>query len=667
MLWLPVLFACGIGGYFALSVEPDWWWLALLALCCMGLLLWRARLWWPIAAMGVGLVWASICSHYQAVTPLEKEMNWAEISGRIIEIADVPKGYRITLDEVAIKGVAPEKTPERVRLKLRGTYDDLISGQHISLRGGLLPAAGPVMPHAFDFSRFFFFRDIGAVGYGLPPVKVLKGQDEGWDGLLLTRARAKLSRRIRAQLPPEEGAVAAALMTGDRSAISERVNEMMRTTNLSHILAISGMHMALVTGMIFLVLRYGLVRVAWMRHRRHLKKIAAATALVCGALYLLMSGMPISAVRAFVMVCLLLGAVLIDRTPAPMRSLAVAAMLLLIYDPSNLLEPGFQLSFAATVALIAWYESLRRHADDAMLRGQWSKRAMLYLGGVLMTSLVAEFATAPLVLYHFNSISFYGMIANMVVMPLVSFLIMPMLVLAALLMPLGLEWLPLQVAGYGIHWMILVAEWTAALPFSQIYVASFSLVNMVLFALGALWLMIWQRRVRYAGVVLMVLAVVILRTDHLPQLLISKDMKQIAAEVDGQMMLLRGRSNGFVAEQWANGLGEKSLPVYKANEAQDNVSWRCDALGCVYRLGDKQIAFPEQFSALPQDCTEADLVIANIYMDDPHCKDAIVIDRKALAHGGSHWLWLDGDEMRMGNSAAEQGARLWGQQSIRQE
>jgi competence protein ComEC len=666
VLWLPVVLMAGMLLYFSLPDEPNPTSLLPLAgLPFATQFTWRRnRLigWLFIAAclMAAGFFWAKIYTDAQAVIMLERETRIVPVQGRVIEVGDVEEGLRLVLDEVVIDGVSEAQTPQRIRVTLRGSDTPLLTGERISLRAGLLTPAGPVMPGGFDFARYFFFRGIGAVGYAIPPVTKLREAETNTFSLKVTAWRQVLSERIRSQMSDPEGAVAAALMTGDRAAIPTDINDAMRDTNLSHILSISGMHMAIISGLVFISVRLLLIVIPFTRHLRHTKKIAAALALIVSACYLVISGFPVSAVRAFVMVALMLGAVLIDREVTPMRSLMIAALMIILYNPASPLDPGFQLSFIATAALIAWYERVRLAADHAAEAEHYIRRAAIYIGGILVTSLVAELPTTLFVIYHFNSLSIYGMIANLLVSPLVTFLIMPGIILAFLLMPFGLEYWPLLGVEWGISGMMAIAQYVSSIPYAQFFIPGFPGWSMVLIAFGTLWVILWRKRVRWYGLAMVAIGLSGWATHDFPDLLISKDGKQIAGRIDGELRMLQGRAESFIPQQWANGSGVELLPVQKKN-THDH--WRCDTLGCVHRYRDMIIAMPKEHEAMAKDCVKAQIIIAPFYIDEG-CASATIIDRADLMQKGSHWLWL-GNDIRMQSTAELQGNRPWNAHGVK--
>ncbi len=665
VLWLPIGLCLGMLAYFALPFEPDA--RSLFGLPC--LLVWwrwlarRGSVWrWAMLAImivALGFASAKFFTDRQPHRLLEKDLKFATMSGQLIEVADVVGGLRLTLDHVSIEGLELAQTPRRVRVSLRGTGHQAITGQWVTLRGGLMPPTGPVMPGAFNFARFFYFRGIGAVGYAIPPLKVIEAAPESmWDDveLALTAFRERLSARIREPLKPVEGAIAAALMTGDRAAIPDDINEAMRDSNLSHILSISGLHMVMMSGLIFFATRFLLVFNPLTQHGFHNKKIAAAVALIVTGLYLLVSGLPASAVRAYIMVVLVLGAIICDREVVPMRSLVWAAILLLLFNPSYVLEPGFQLSFFATAGLIAWYERVRAAADRALMREQHVQRMLIYIGGVLTTSFVAEAVTTPFILYHFNSVTFYGAVANLLVEPLNLIVIMPSMIVAFFAMPFGLEAWPLYAMQAGISGMVWVAQMVADIPYARMFAPALTDAGMVLSMLGWCWVMIWHKRARWLGLLLVGIGISSMLWVQLPDLLISRDGKQIAARIEGELVALQGRRLSFVPQQWANGYGMNELNYI----AKNHPDFKCDALGCVAHVKGKVIAIPKTDEALLEDCNKADVVLISFGLGRRKCYADVMIDARARERNGGHWLWLENDgSIRIGNTAQTQGSRPW--------
>jgi competence protein ComEC len=398
-----------------------------------------------------------------------------------------------------------------VRVALIGTDLDAAPrpGARIRVYARLLPPGGPVEPGAFDFRRKAFFEGLGGVGYARGPVLDLgtaaSAGARDAARLWLAGARMRLADGIRAALPGREGAFAAAIVTGDRSAIGEAEAEALRAANLSHLLAISGLHMGILTGLVFLALRLLFAAIPGLVLRYPVKKVAAAGALVAGAAYLAVAGATVATQRAFLMAAVVFVAVMLDRPAITLRALALAAVLVLLVHPVSLFDVGFQMSFAATTALVAGFEAFGRRGGRAAGRrpqgtaARIGRRIALYAGGVLVTSLVAGLATAPFAAFHFNRLAPYGLPANLAAVPVMGLWIAPAAILSALAAPFGLAEWPLALMGAGIGWVLAVAETVAGWPGAWRPVAAAPGAALLAIALGGLWLALWRSRVRLAG------------------------------------------------------------------------------------------------------------------------------------------------------------------------
>lgn len=551
--WVPVCVAIGIGLYFQLPAEPSLLAAALLAvggLAGLALGVWRPARIGPVA-IGVGLValgltWAAVRANSVAAPTLDFRY-YGPIEGRVVEIDRSASGaVRLTLDRVVLEDMAPARIPARVRVSLHGDGPHVMPepGMVVILTGHLSPPPGPVEPGGFDFARMAWFERLGAVGYTRTPVLMLLEPDKGAAGLLLYRWRHDLSAAIRARMPERTGPVAAAITTGDRSAIPEEVMEDLRVSNLAHLLAISGLHMGLLVSVVFGAMRLGFAAVPALALRLPAKKVAAVIALLAGAGYLALSGGAVATERAFVMVAVMLGAVLLDRRALTLRAVAIAALIVLTLRPEALTGPGFQMSFAATTALVAVFGALRG------LEAEWLPRWVRPVFAVLVSSLVAGLATAPIAAAHFNRIPHYGLVANVLSVPVMGFVVAPAAVLAAVLAPLGLAQPALWIMDLGLAWILGVAHWVAGFDHAVSHVVMPDRTVLPLLALGALFVVLWQGRGRWAGVAPAALALLVWSGTERPTLLVSDTGGLIGLMGPEGRVLSRERGESFAAESW---------------------------------------------------------------------------------------------------------------------
>ncbi len=510
-LWLPVALGLGVWGYLALAAEPPGWTAAAPLLPAAALASGLARrggvagVWIAAALTAAAIGYAAALLHARAVdAPALDRVVVETVEGRVTGIGRAASGApRVALDRVTVYGLEPGATPERLRITLIETGREAVPGPGARVRvyARLFPPGGPVEPGAFDFRRRAYFERLGGVGYALGPV--LRVPSAAPDGprdaaaMALARLRARIADGLRHALPGPEGAFAAAIVVGDRSAIGETEAEALRAANLAHLLAISGLHMGILCGLVFASVRLAVAAVPALALAWPGKKIAAVAALLAGAGYLALSGATVPTQRAFVMVAVALVAVLLDRPALTLRALAVAAAIVVLLRPVSILDPGFQMSFAATLALVATFERLRPPSARA---GQGAlRRVGLYAAGVLLTSLVAGLATAPFAAAHFNRLPLWGLPANLVAVPVMGLWIAPAAVLAGLLAPLGLAGPALDALGLGIGWVLTVAREVAGWPGAVRPVAAAPDGALALVALGGLWLAIWRSRLRAFG------------------------------------------------------------------------------------------------------------------------------------------------------------------------
>ena len=649
--WVPVFLAVGIGGYFALPQEPGL--VAYALLTCVAVLFaafavrWPgawAPLAWAIALSVSGLIWAGARSH-SVSTP---SLNWryyGPIEGRIVAIdRSASDAQRITLDQVRLNRVAFDKVPERVRISLHGGAAELEPGQRVMTTGHVSPPQGPVEPGGFDFRRYAWFKQLGGVGYSRTPVLILEPSNRSSGDLRVLRMRLAISEHVRDRLAGDIGGFAAAITAGDRSSISQKTMQDLRTSNLAHLLAISGLHMGLLAGFIFSALRIGISLFPPLALRLPVKKLAACGALIVASGYLVLSGGNVATQRAFVMVAVMLCAVLVDRRALSLRAVAVAAVIVLLLRPEALLGPGFQMSFAATTALVAVFGVIRDR--EISFGPRWVSAVM----GVVLSSVVAGLATAPIGAAHFNTMAHYGLVANLLSVPLMGILVIPSAVLAVVLFPLGLDWIGLDLMGFGLVWILSVAEWVSNLPGTQGYAPTPASWILPVFAFGFLWVVLWRGRLRWAGSVAIACAFIGWSFAHRPAVLVAGTGGLIGVMTDEGRALSKSKGNGFIAKVWLENDGDGA----KQTAAAERWPGGQGKLRTIEYDGARIFHVTGKRAAQSlTSCSAKDLVISAVplALDGP-CD---VYDAKRLLQTGSLALGSEG----IVTSESLSGNRLW--------
>ncbi len=474
--WLAVAFCVGAAVYFVLPREPLFPALATLTLVFAGAAAVgyrRGGAWRPATLLAVflaGATMAEIRVERLDGPQIERAVS-ASLSGRVVSNEGrVELRPRIVLDRLASSAFESTPVPKQIRLTLSERYGLPPLGSRVSLRARLMPVGGPIVPGGYDPHRAAFFDGIGGSGFLLGGWKLEEPAARFSADLAVARTRRAIKERIVAAEPGQAGPVAAALLVGDRSGLTEETKESLRIAGMAHILAISGLHMMLVAGTTYFALRALFALSPRLSLGFPIRKWAAVSALLVVTVYLALSGGGAATVRAYVMAAIVFGAILVDRPAISMRNLAIAAFVVVGLGPESVMEAGFQMSFGAVVALIAVWEYWRdrgvaRLADRDVLPGSRVLRAgWRSVFAVALTTIVAGLATGPFAAYHFERVASYSLIGNLLAAPLVSLVIMPFGLLALVAMPFGLESLPLAVMGRGIDALLAVAAWVESLP-----------------------------------------------------------------------------------------------------------------------------------------------------------------------------------------------------------
>jgi competence protein ComEC len=664
LLFAPLCLGLGIGGYFALPVEPGWTGWASIAvvaavLALLGHRLSRGRLaGFGFVVLGVAVVLAGLL-----VAGLRTEVTrapvlgfryYGPVEGRVVKIdRSASEAVRLTLDRVRLERVAPEVRPERVRVSLHGAQGYLtpVPGQRVAMTAFLSAPEGPVEPGGFDFRRMAWFDRIGGVGYTRAPALLLDPGETGFGALAVHRLRQRIALAVRAQLPGEAGAFAAAITTGDRAQMSAEALDALRGSNLAHLLAISGLHMGLLTGFVFTALRYAMALVPGLADRVAIRKVAAVLALQAGAFYLALSGGNVATERAFIMVSVMFGAVLLDRRALTLRAVAIAALAILLVQPEAMTEPGFQMSFAATTALVAAFGALRDW--PAWQPPRWMQGPL----GVLVSSAVAGAATAPFAAAHFNQVSHFGLIANLLAVPVMGALVMPLAVLAALLAPVGLSGLALTLMGYPIGWILGVARWVSGLDGAVGHVPSPGPWVLPLIALGGLGVVLLAGRPRALGAVPLVFGFALWGEAERPTALVAGSGGLVGVIGPEGRALSKPRGDGFAATVWLENDGD---PVAQERAfARRGFSGKSGARTAW--IGAHQLAHLTGQGAGDRAiaaCASADIVVTSVAVEAAP-EGCALYDETRLATTGALALIEEGGILRIVTVADTSGARPW--------
>ena len=702
--WAPVAIGAGAAFYFGLKSEPSTWW-AVVFMAASGFAVWKSRSLRVVACAAffcaIGFIAADIRTAAVSAPVLKKELAIGVISGRLVSVEEGASRRRLLIEPATIEGLGPAEAPKRIRVNWKGAEFSVAPGDIITLRAGLSPPPPPAAPGAYDFARHLYFQGIGAVGYAVSAPQLVTRQSEADRSLAVEFSagveamRLHVFRRITSAASGDGAAIVAAIVTGKREAISARAEAALRDTGLAHLLAISGLHMGLATGLVFFTVRFGLALIEPVALRYPIKKWAALAALASGFFYLLLSGGGWSARRAFIMAAIMMTAVLADRRALSLRNVAIAATLILLTTPEAVFHPGFQMSFAAVTALIAAYEWIGEKTAygqkiDASLYGdgdanraqagrtgfrslfnrtadeKGSVRIVRYLVYLGVTDTICAIATAPYALFHFNRVALFSLPANMAAMPLMGFWIVPAAVVGLVLAPLGLDGPVWRFAAAGMEVVLWVAQGVAAWPGAVSITPQWPISAMLALTLGGLFLCLMRAPWRLGGLVAIPVAALMVALNQSPQIFVANSGLNAAIAVAGgeELAVFSRRRDRFDASLWKEAIG---LDPEIASSVRMKEHGRCDKRGCVVRYAeestgeDRLISFLNDSQALQEDCARADLVVAFFPVSggDWRACRAVLIDRRSIWRRGAHAVYLNDGVIRVKTVSETRGLRPW--------
>ncbi|WP_416609404.1 ComEC/Rec2 family competence protein [Sphingomonas sp. MJ1 (PH-R8)] len=659
-LWIPVALGTGIAAWFVLPNVSSWMAFLLCALGVgasgmvfptagrLGRIVAGAGL---LAALGCALVWWRA---ERVAAPVLARPGVFALTARVERVEPLPARelVRLRLAPVDMPTLPPIV---RVNVPQEALPVGAGPGAVLRLRARLVPPPPPAVPGAYDFTRVAWFDRVGATGRGFAPIEVVTPAVTPGAGL-----RNRLAAHIQQQVPGSEGGVAAALVTGDRGAIGEDADEAMRRAGLAHLLSISGLHVTAVVGATMLLLLRLLALVPALALRVRLPLVAASGAALAAIGYTWLSGAEVPTIRSCVAALLVLAALAMGREAITLRLVATGAFLVLLLLPESLAGPSFQLSFAAVTAIVALHEHPRvRRWFQARDEGL-PRRLLRGLGSLLLTGIAVEAVLMPIGLFHFHKAGLYGALANIVAIPLTTFVVMPAEALALLLDLLGLGAPVWWVVERALSLLLWIAQTVAAAPGSVAALPSMPGGAFGLMVAGGLWLALWRTRARLLGLAPFVAGALWALATPAPDLLVTSDGRHLAIRTpQGGMAILRDRAGDYVRDTLGEGGGvEGELPPLAE---QPNA--RCTADVCVvdvaardriWRVVATRSGYLLPVGDLIAACRDADIVVSERRLPRGCTPRWLRLDRPVLAQTGGIAIRFDPPEARRARAPGDQ-------------
>jgi len=620
-LWLPIGLMAGIGAWFTLPDRNGWiaFLLAAAALAMAGFAAAAGGSRWGraigifalAACLGCALAWVRA---ERVAAPRLERAQLLTFAGRIESVQALPsdRGQRLLV------APAGEGLPARLRLNVppEKTLPGLAPGATIRARAWMMPPAPMAAPGAYDFARAAWFQRIGGSGRALDLAVVAAPDARGWN-VRLASLRQRLSAHIRGQLGGGEGAIAAALATGDQGAIPKPDAEAMRRAGLAHLLSVSGLHLTAVVGAVMLLTLKLLALSPTLALRFRLVAVSAGVGALAGIAYTLLTGSEVPTIRSCVAALLVLAGVALGREALTLRLLAVGALIVLLLWPESLVGPSFQLSFAAIASIVALHENPRiqtwlSRRDEGPLM-----RLGRFLFGLVLTGLVVEIALAPIALFHFHRTGLYGAAANVIAIPLTTFVVMPLEALALLFDMVGLGAPFWWLTGKTLAVLLWLAHATAGAPGAVAMLSSMPRAAFGLIVVGGLWICLWRTRWRMFGMVPLAAGALWSLATPAPDLIVTGDGRHLVLRDDaGRLALLRPRAGDYVRDLLAELSGAEpdyydlgtlpdaacSTDLCLADLTRGGRRWRILATRSPYHVA---------WTQMTRACAQADIVVAD--------------------------------------------------------
>jgi competence protein ComEC len=670
-LWCAPALATGAGVYFALPSEPGP--LLLVTAAALGaLLVWLGRSVGLLLLSGIvlfGFALAGLQTGRAATPMLAATTGEVAVTGRAVSIERSSRSRLVMiLAPEQIEGVEADRLPRLLRLSLPDRAGMTPPGARVAFKARLAPLPSPVAPGAFDYGRKLWLDGIGGTGrVTSAAVTLLDGAQLSTPlDARLAALRNAMGTRIHTALAEPYASFAEALITGERSTIPPEINKSLLVSGLYHILSISGLHMWLVAGGVFWAVRAALALVPAFALRFPIRKLAAVAALLMALFYMLLAEGGVATLRSFIMVAIVFFAVIVDRPALSARNLALAALAILVLDPKAAIEASFQMSFLAVLGLVAFYEAWARYRTGRGISAQtiqrhWSWRLAAW--GVatfvvsLVTSAIAGATSSLPAAYHFGRMSPYGVLANGLAIPVVGGVVMPFAIVSVLLMPFGLEQLPLAVMGKGLELVILISNWVASLPGANEVIARPPLLAMITVVVGLMLLCLLAGPLRLGGLAVMAVGgLQMLNPPPLPDVLIEATGQNVAIRDEaGHLVPAQPRRGRFAVEKWLQANGEEASPGVAAKRA----GWTCADGRCLADVKGRRIVYLVGLEGKTLDCRGADILIVDFPLRGGCRGVALRIDRFDLWRSGAHAIYLGEADPVVRTARSEQGLRPW--------
>lgn len=622
-LWAPFLVAFGAGLYFSLDNEPNFHFPILITVLLVAVILKNKNIVIRgLALFMFGFFYSMAFTHITDTKQIQNSFGLVNISGTIKDIDFTSDSTRLFVEMPAIQ-INSRYSEKEKNINVRFSIKDININANIgdTIRGSamIFRPSPKYAPESFDFARWSYFSKLSGTGF-FQDYEIISSNNHRHNLRTIIHNKSK-------------SLLTDALVLGYKKSIPENERKIWQSIGLSHVWSISGFHMTLIGGWLFALFYFIFRLIAPVTKRIPAKYPSMICAWCLLLVYMGISGISVATFRAFLMTTFIFVAAILGRGVLSLRNASLAFLVIFLINPFYVMTAGFQLSFAAIFGLLWFFKDVVYTKRDLLHR----ITHILYLS--LMTTVIATIFTLPFIIAHFGNIPLYALIGNLIILPIFSFAIMPLVTLGTIIAMFGNKFI-LGIADKIYTFALHIGEYVSNMPHANIPMPHISNAVLLLSVIGLLCIVFIvnsnskkfiMRNINYiTGTTFIFLAIVIFVATPRPLFYATPDHKLVGFIVNDKLQFNKSRSaqHYFAFDTWRNFNNEI--------KKDKNQRYKCKKGLCVYKTQKWNLAYMQDFMAIAsnieQICLDEsfDYIVTSFDIDNPNChakilKDGIII------------------------------------------
>lgn len=613
-LWVPFILAFGAAFYFSLGSEPDFRFPILITFL-IGAIIYKYKNVFvrSLFLFLFGFFYAMSFTHIINTPQINDSFGFIDINTTVRDVNFTNESTRVLLSVPSnqIDKELPQNKNINIRVSIKDTANIPNIGDTISGKLHIFHPSARYVPNGFDFARWAYFKGISGTGF-FQDYEIIKSENRNVRTFIHNKAKSELTD---------------SLVLGYKNVIPEIESKIWKSVGVGHVWSISGFHMTLLGGWLF-ALFYLLFRAIPHITKRIPAKYPAILCAWFGLVfYLLISGISVATLRAFLMATLIFIATILGRGVLSLRNAALAFILIFLFNPYSVMTAGFQLSFAAIFGLLWFFD------NKQYIKHNFIGKILHYIYLSFMSALVATIFTLPFIIAHFSYIPIYSLIGNIILLPIFSFAIMPLVMIGTLFAIFG-NYFILNIANKIYDFALSIAEHISNLPYANINIPDISNTVLILIIIGLLCLILiaksdaknlFIKNINYVLCMTSIsLAIVIYANQERPLFYATTDHELVAFNVNGKLEFNKARASKhyFAFDTW-----------YKFNNEEKpfkNKRYKCVHGFCVYKTKNWNLVYMQNFTSILNNlenvCNDKtiDYIVTTFGIKSPNCHGKIL-------------------------------------------